>query len=212
MNVISRATFVAVTLTAASLTLADKAPAQETTAQATTQTVSTPVITASSSVKVTTPSATKAKPLPIIDIALAKDGVIRGRVLKVDGTPIDGARVHLKQKEKIVAALVADKEGRFAVKGLKSGLYQIDAPTGSGLYRFWTKETAPPSAKPQALLVAKAPVVRGQYGYLMPQELIGLGLGVAGVTLGAIAVTKLDSVEDRTTRIERSVKRALASP
>lgn len=132
----------------------------------------------------------------VIDVALQEDGVIRGRVVEADGTPLDGSRVVLRQSDRIVAEVITDARGEFAAKGLASGVYEIQTPTGSGTYRFWRQGDAPPSASTTALVVSQQPMLRGQFGYGGP-DLLALGLGAAGLTVGLLALDRADDAEGR---------------
>jgi hypothetical protein len=57
-----------------------------------------------------------------------------------------------------------DREGRFAVTGLKPGVYELHLAQGGGAYRVWAPRTAPPAAEQGVLLVQDSRVVRGLGG------------------------------------------------
>lgn len=135
------------------------------------------------------------------DVALHEDGVIRGRLVQPDGTPLDGARVTLRQGDRKLASVITDSQGAFHADGIPHGLYRIDAPTASQQFRFWRKGDAPPKASPLALVVSQSPTLRGQYGY-GNLDLLTLGLGAAGTTLGVLALDKAEDAENRAYRLE----------
>jgi hypothetical protein len=202
MNVMSRATFAAAVLTTALLT-SQTALAQ----QASPANVGfDPAAGAAAPSTARAAAARVAKDLPasgVADVALQEDGVIRGRVLHSDGRPIDGSRVVIKKGERIAAAVISEANGQFQVKGLASGVYQIETPTGYGTYRFWTKDAAPPSAMTHALLVSKEPVLRGQFGLFTPQETFALAVGATGLAIGVVALDRLDDQEGDIKRLQR---------
>jgi hypothetical protein len=75
--------------------------------------------------------------------------------------PQAGTDVSVWQSDVRVAATKADANGNFTVTGLRTGVHQVAAGQGVGVYRFWAPNTAPPAAGKQALLVADQNVVRG---------------------------------------------------
>ena len=211
MNVPSRMTFVAVILTAATMT-AQSADAQQTASGSTIvgHSTSAPEPTESE-----TPTAPATGPLTssgVVDVALQEDGVIRGRVLKTDGSPVDGSRVVLKKGDRVVAAVISEADGQFKIKGLTSGVYQIETPTGHGVYRFWTSDAAPPSAMRQALLVSKEPVLRSQFRVFTPGETLALALGAAGLGVGIVALNEVNDLDSKVSQQGTAINRMLVSP
>lgn len=99
--------------------------------------------------------------VPVQDVALQPDGVLRGQVLDGQGQPVANGAVAVAQQGKLVTRTQTDEQGRFAVAGLRGGLYQVATAQGGGVYRVWTAEAAPPVAKNAALIVNDATVVRG---------------------------------------------------
>jgi hypothetical protein len=137
-----------------------------------------------------------------IDLALKAGGTVSGRVVNAEGVALDGAAVTVLYQGKEIAKTVSDQDGNFAVQNLRGGNHVVIAGEGAGLYRFWAPETAPPAAKEQAVIVSCPETVRGQcypggFGGLDIITISTLGLGIAGVTLGAIAVSKIKDVEDK---------------
>jgi hypothetical protein len=96
------------------------------------------------------------------DVALREGSVLVGQVVSAQGTGMAGIPVSLRREGKNVLTTKTGKEGYFAVKGLRGGVYQLVADDGHGVYRLWTPGTAPPAAREGAVLVVGNDVLRGQ--------------------------------------------------
>ena len=96
------------------------------------------------------------------DVALQEGGVLVGQVVSPQGTGMAGISVMLRSQGKTVQTVTTGKEGYFAAKGLRGGVYQLVAQDGHGVYRVWTRGTAPPIAQQGAVLVVGDEVLRGQ--------------------------------------------------
>jgi hypothetical protein len=140
--------------------------------------------------------------VPIADVALSADGMIRGRVLSANGKPIDGAQVVIRQGKDVLDKKITDKEGQFAFPGVRPGVYSIATVQGSGLYRVWPRNIAPPSARPQALLMTQEPVMRAQFGGSTLADWTTIGLGAAGLTVGIISLDKINDLEDDVNKLQ----------
>jgi hypothetical protein len=94
------------------------------------------------------------------------------------------------------------------VKSLRGGTYDVVAGQSKGVYRFWAPNTAPPAAKSQVLLVSQPSVVRGQVfggvGNVPPITYAALGTGIAGTTLGAVNMNKIDDIKNQVDKIPTS--------
>jgi hypothetical protein len=88
-----------------------------------------------------------------VDVALADGGTLRGQVVDAGGSPVAETPVAIWQLNREVAGTVTDRSGCFAVSGLRGGTYQLTAAGGLAVYRLWGPNTAPPSARPAALIV-----------------------------------------------------------
>lgn len=131
-----------------------------------------PAKAASTSAKVKldgTPATASEKPAPkkivqpaAIDVAMAKDGTISGRVLDADQKGVSQTEVSVRQGKMEVAKTLTDAEGRFEIANIKGGVYVLAANNGYGLFRFWTAKSAPPKSHEQVLLMSRAVVVRAQ--------------------------------------------------
>jgi len=141
-------------------------------------------------------SAKRAQKSQIPDVSLA-GGVFSGRVVDHSGTPMEGAEVVIKQGKDEVSRTVTDKNGLFAAKNLKGGVYQVSSGNTDGVYRLWTEKTAPPAAKGQALLVMGENGARGQFGAVDPTIVLLTAGVIATVVLSAITLDKVNKVDDK---------------
>ncbi len=148
-----------------------------------------------SAAKVTGPASAK---ISITDVALSEDGTAIGRVLTSNGTPVDGAQVVIRQGDEIFAKLITSKDGQFSSPGLRAGVYTIATVQGGGLYRLWPQNIAPPSAKSQALVMTREPVMRAQFGGSGLADWTAIGIGAAGLTVGIITLDKVDDIDETT--------------
>jgi hypothetical protein len=101
------------------------------------------------------------------DVALQPGGILAGRLVDAQGTAQPGTVISVQYGEREVARTTTDAQGLFAARGLRGGQYLIVTPTGYSFYRLWAEGTAPPTAQPEAVVVARPDVVRGQFGYGM---------------------------------------------
>jgi hypothetical protein len=121
------------------------------------------------------------------DVSLQPNGRLQGQVLDSQGAPRAGIPVALVQDSKVVAATQTQADGRFAMQGVKAGVYQLGTANGVSVVRLWAPRMAPPAAQPQALVIDGDTVVRGGMG----GGLFGLLTNpwvLAGLTATAIIV------------------------
>jgi len=97
------------------------------------------------------------------DVALRQGGMLVGQVVDQQGVAKANSAVLILYGEQEVVRTTTDANGVFAVKGLRGGQYQLMTQDGVRVYRLWAPETAPPSARQAALIVAGDNVVRGNY-------------------------------------------------
>ena len=118
----------------------------------------------------------------VADVALHQGGVFVGQVVNEQGVPKVNAKVVMTQKAKIVAIAQTDKQGRFLVRGVRAGVYQVQAERTASVLRLWADRTAPPAARPAALLVSDSNIALGQDdgGHHMHKAAIIFGAGAAG--------------------------------
>jgi hypothetical protein len=116
----------------------------------------------------------------VVDVALVDGGVLNGQVVDGQGAPKPNASVTVHQGKDAIATVTTDKNGDFAVKGMKGGMYVVSTQNVSGVVRAWSPETAPPSAVKGVLLVPNSQAVRGQ---------VIDRFGVGAIVVGTIAAT-----------------------
>ena len=123
-----------------------------------------------------------------------------GQVVDPQGTPVPGAPVSLRSQGKQLVAIKSGKEGYFAFKGVRGGVYQIVTRDGQGTYRVWSPGTAPPAAEEGALVIAGSEVVRGQEGTKPPLKVLlanPLVIGAVAATAVAVPVAIHNARQDR---------------
>ncbi len=106
-----------------------------------------------------TPAARQARPS---DIALSQGGVLMGRVVDSQGKAVAKATVTLQFAGQVIARTPSNKNGEYAVKGLRGGVHRLRAGTHNKTVRLWATGSAPSTVKSTALSVT-GNVVRGQY-------------------------------------------------
>lgn len=131
-------------------------------------------------------AAFSAQPAPtpaVIDVAMSDGGVLHGQVVDLQGAPVTGLPVAVKAQNRDVAAATTSADGRFAVQGLRGGVYQVAAGEGHGVYRLWSAGTAPPSARNDAIVYTQNGQSRGALKMLLANPIV-----IAGLVATAIAV------------------------
>jgi hypothetical protein len=98
----------------------------------------------------------------ILDVSLQDGGTFVGQVIDAQGISLARVPVSLRGAAGELAATSTNSQGYFAFRGLNTGMYQLVTPVGSGAYRVWSKEVAPPAARPGALVIAGGETVRGE--------------------------------------------------
>jgi len=123
-------------------------------------------------------------PTPAIaDVAMADGGILHGQVVDLQGSGAAGVPVGVKTQNKPLVRTVSGPEGRFEVKDLRGGVYQVAAGDGQGVYRLWAAKAAPPSAQKNAIVYTQNAAPRGYAKMLLTNPIV-----VAGVVATAIAV------------------------
>jgi len=126
------------------------------------------------------------------DVALRSGGLLVGQVVDQQGVAKAGAPVSIRFAEREVVHTTTDQNGVFAAQGLRGGQYQLVTDDGMSVCRLWAADTAPPAARPAALLVAGNTAVRGQWGPGPMGSWVGWVKAhpyiTAGVVAGAIAI------------------------
>jgi Carboxypeptidase regulatory-like domain len=98
------------------------------------------------------------------DVALRPGGLLVGQVVDRQGVPQANATVSIQYGPHEVVRTTTDQNGTFAAQGLRGGQYQLVTHEGASACRLWAANTAPPAARPAALVVSGNRVVRGQWG------------------------------------------------
>jgi hypothetical protein len=109
-----------------------------------------------------------------------------GQAVDAQGVPLAQTPVSAWQQGRPVVATTTDPAGVFLAKGLRGGTCEIAAGEARGVFRLWAPGTAPPSAKPAALLVAGDGPMRGQcspMAFWLSKPWV-----IAGVVAAAVAV------------------------
>ena len=97
----------------------------------------------------------------VLDVSLHQGGLLVGQVVNPQGEAQNNVEVAIVHNGREVARTKTDQLGRFAIKGLGSGAYQL-ATSGSQLpVRAWSKGMAPATVAIGAMLV-EGTTVRGQ--------------------------------------------------
>lgn len=105
-----------------------------------------------------------AKEPAVPDVALHQGGVLQGQLVDESGNVKAATPVVVTQKGKVVVIAKTDKQGRFAIRGMRAGVYQIESQHSQDTYRLWAPQTAPPAAKAGVLIVGDESLVRAQSG------------------------------------------------
>ena len=122
------------------------------------------------------------------DVALRSGGMLVGQVVDAQGVAKAGTTVSVRHGEHEVVRTKTDKNGVFAAQGLRGGSYQLLTDDGSSVCRLWAADTAPPAARPAALIVSGNDVVRGAYGGGMVGWMKAHPYITAGTIAAAIAI------------------------
>ncbi|MFW6169481.1 MAG: carboxypeptidase-like regulatory domain-containing protein [Planctomycetota bacterium] len=97
----------------------------------------------------------------IVDTSL-QAGRLTGQVTNAEGIPVTSALVVAVQNQKAVSRAVTGKDGTFSLAGIQGGLCHVVTGNMVQVCRCWTRNTAPPAAKPHLLIASDAAIVRGQ--------------------------------------------------
>ncbi|MHC4399067.1 MAG: carboxypeptidase-like regulatory domain-containing protein [Planctomycetota bacterium] len=135
-----------------------------------------------------------------------KGGTLLGEVRDAQGLAKAKVPVNLYKggsdgKIHRLAGATTDDQGRFAFANLKGGMYGVESLGGSGAYRVWTPNTAPPGAQNGVLIVSGQGVLRGQQWLATPFGqrvlVVAAGLGIAGGVTGAALANDYKEQRDR---------------
>jgi len=99
---------------------------------------------------------------PVYDVGLDPEGALHGFVVDAQGAPVAGTCVVVRQTGREVARALTDASGRFWIRGLQHGAYQVATGPYATPFRAWSARTAPPHAKPSVRITLGREVVRAQ--------------------------------------------------
>ena len=119
----------------------------------------------------------------IVDVSLVDGGVLQGQVISAQGQALANAPVVIHQGKTELANTSTDKDGKFALQGLKGGVYVVSTKGAAGVVRAWTPRTAPPSSVQGVLLVPETATARAQ------DDGEGTNWGLGALIVGGIAGT-----------------------
>ena len=125
--------------------------------------------------------------LSVTDVALSTTGELYGKVIQSSGRPVSNAAVQVSHDGATIAEVKTDNKGRYAVKGLRSGVHVVKTSQSQHVCRFWSDQSAPSTAKKSLVMSVDSHVVRGQLmagGVGSP-----LGATVVGGTTAAVIWT-----------------------
>jgi len=107
---------------------------------------------------------TKPSSLQLRNVELSEDGQLHGQVLTKSGVAgIGTVKVHgSKDGQTAAQAVETDEQGRFAVKGLKTGTCVFTVGDDTFACRVWNHGTAPPKSLQTIAVVPTSGVVLGQ--------------------------------------------------
>ncbi len=132
----------------------------------------------------------------MVDVALQPGGVLRGQVVRPDGSPLGNVHLALCRHDREIASATTNAQGAFAISGLRGGVYHLRLGNSLTIFRAWAPRTAPAAARPGILLVRDESLVRGQNTLSLP-AISGTSLVIGGIVATAIVVP-IAIVLDRT--------------
>ncbi len=140
------------------------------------------------------------------DVKLQPEGVLKARIVDLQGNPVVGEQVSVMFRGKEVAAVVSDTDGFATVSSMRPGLHAIVTPAGTTPVRLWNADTAPPTAASVPAVVSDAELVRGQFGaFNLPMAAV-LVASVAGIVIGLDARNTADDAKKANAALEARVK------
>lgn len=105
-------------------------------------------------------------PSSIRDVALQQAGTLRGEALSAQGPRVAGTPIAISTDGEIVADAVVGANGKFAVSGLRPGVYSVVVGDSQSIVRLWSEAAAPPVATSELILVdQQQQIVRGELGH-----------------------------------------------
>ena len=140
------------------------------------------------------------------DVKLQPDGILKARIVDLQGNPVVGEQVSVMFLDKEVAAVVSNEDGFATVSGMRPGLHAIVTPAGTTAVRLWNADTAPPTASSVPAIVSDAEVVRGQFGAFNLPMAVVLAAAVAGIVIGLDAKNTADDAKKANAALEARIR------
>lgn len=125
---------------------------------------------------------------PVQDVVLLEGNVLLGQLVDAHGRPGAAMDVSVLQNSRVIVTNRTTADGRFAVSGLRSGVYQIATPTSVSTVRLWTREVAPPVADSEAVILCGETIVARRVRRTSWLGILGNPWVMAGITAGAVAI------------------------
>jgi hypothetical protein len=121
--------------------------------------------------------------------------MLEGQVLDRQGAPKANVNIRLMAAAEVLSESVTDQRGAFRIPVERGGVYSLHDGEASALIRVWTREAAPPTAKPAVLMVSDPEMARGALGRGGMDTVIGWAaiIAVTGAVVWAIADRKSGS-------------------
>jgi len=98
----------------------------------------------------------------VADVELGEGGSLSGIVVDGRGLPLANATVAIGNDRQLIATTRSDKDGIFRVSALKGGMYRVHVKDGTGVFRLWTANTAPPTAHRSVMVVSDKEIFAAQ--------------------------------------------------
>jgi len=151
------------------------------------------------------------------DVKLQPEGVLKARIVDLQGNPVVGEQVSVMFRGKEIAAVVSDEDGFATVGGMRPGLHAIVTPASTTGVRLWNADTAPPTASSVPAVVSDSEVVRGQFGAFNLPMFVVLAAAGASIAMGLDTKNTVDDAKKANAALEARIKalepvKAPASP
>ena len=140
------------------------------------------------------------------DVKLQPEGILKARIVDLQGNPVVGEQVSVIFRGKEVAAVVSDADGFATVSGMRPGLHAIVTPASTTAVRLWNADTAPPAASSVPAVVSDPELVRGQFGAFNLPMAVVLAASVAGIVIGLDAKNTADDAKKANAALEARIK------
>ena len=100
----------------------------------------------------------------MFDVSLTSDDSLEGYLIDPFGKVLKGTGVTIVQNRKVIWTGKTNAEGYFQVKGLSTGVYEVNSDRLAASCRVWSKEAAPPRASRSLLLTRDLAPAAGTLG------------------------------------------------